>query len=105
MQTSGFTSAPISSLLLFTTLASSLLASITDTKYLFHIQLYPHLFRHLQLWRLLIWQCCYANSSEVLFAVMTMYHLRVVERLWGSRKFAVRRGLFFFWPVVGVGVS
>lgn len=34
-------------------------------------------------------QACYTNSTEVLFAVMTIYHLRVIERLWGSRKFLV----------------
>jgi hypothetical protein len=32
---------------------------------------------------------CYTNSTEVLFAVLAFYNLRVIERLWGSRKFAV----------------
>ncbi|KAL8911570.1 MAG: hypothetical protein Q9171_003284 [Xanthocarpia ochracea] len=71
-------------------MVSSILVSITDTKYLFHIQLVPHLARYRQFWRLLIWQSCYNNSGELLFAVMTLYNLRVIERLWGSRKFAVR---------------
>jgi hypothetical protein len=31
----------------------------------------------------------YTNSTEVLFAVVSFYQLRVIERLWGSRKFAV----------------
>ena len=35
-------------------------------------------------------QATFTNSTEVLFAVLTFYQLRVVERLWGSRKFAVR---------------
>jgi hypothetical protein len=34
-------------------------------------------------------QACYTNSSEVLFATLCFYNLRVLERLWGSRKFAV----------------
>jgi hypothetical protein len=34
-------------------------------------------------------QTCFTNSTEVLFAVIAFYQLRVVERLWGSRKFAV----------------
>ena len=34
-------------------------------------------------------QATFTNSTEVLFAVLTFYQLRVVERLWGSRKFAV----------------
>ena len=33
---------------------------------------------------------CYTNSTELLFATMTLYHLRIIERLWGERKFAVR---------------
>lgn len=35
-------------------------------------------------------QACFTNSTEVLFGVVTLYNLRVIERLWGSRKFAVR---------------
>ncbi|RMZ67640.1 uba domain-containing ucp14 [Pyrenophora seminiperda CCB06] len=36
----------------------------------------------------MVWQATFTNSTEVLFAVLTFYQLRVVERLWGSRKFA-----------------
>ncbi len=90
MLASGFTAASVSKWLFFGTMVSSILVSITDTKYLFHIQLVPHLARYRQFWRLLIWQSCYNNSGELLFAVMTLYNLRVIERLWGSRKFAVR---------------
>lgn len=90
MLASGFTAATVSRWFFFTSIAVSLLVSITDTKYLFHIQLVPHLWRYKQYWRLLVWQSCYNNSSELLFGVMTLYHMRVLERLWGSRKFAVR---------------
>lgn len=34
-------------------------------------------------------QSCYNNSPELLFAAMSLYQLRIIERLWGSRKFAV----------------
>lgn len=34
-------------------------------------------------------QSCYTNSTSLLFAAMSLYHLRIIERLWGSRKFAV----------------
>lgn len=89
MLASGFTAAAVSKYLFFGTIASSILVSITDTKYLFHIQLVPHLWRYKQFWRLLIWQSCYNSSTELLFGIMTLYHLRIIERLWGSRKFAV----------------
>ena len=56
MLSSGFTNAPISKLLLFGTIASSIIVSITDSKYLFYIQVVPHLWQYKQAWRLLIWQ-------------------------------------------------
>jgi hypothetical protein len=89
MLSSGFKDAPVSRSLVFGIVAASLIVSITDTKYYFYIKVEPHLWRYHQLWRILIYQLCYTNSSEVLFAAMTLYNLRVIERLWGSRKFAV----------------
>lgn len=90
MLASGFTGTPVSRVLFFGIIACSLLASITDTKYLFYINVVPHLWRYKQFWRLLAWQTCYTNSTELLFAAMSLYHMRIIERLWGSRKFVVR---------------
>ena len=56
MIASGFTAAPVSQFLFFGVIASSILVSITDTKYLFYIQVIPHLWQYKQAWRLLIWQ-------------------------------------------------
>lgn len=89
MISSGFSNAPVTKLLVVGVVASSFLATLTDTKYYFWIQVRPHLTEYWQFWRLLTWQLCYTNSTEVLFAAMTLYQLRIVERLWGSRKFAV----------------
>ncbi|KAL8828465.1 MAG: hypothetical protein Q9170_006594 [Blastenia crenularia] len=88
MLASGFTAAPVTRYIFFGIIVSSLLVSVTDAKYLFHIQLVPHLWRYKQFWRLLTWQSCYNNSTELLFGTMTLYHLRIIERLWGSRKYA-----------------
>jgi len=96
MLSSGFANAPVSKWLLFGIIALSIAVSITDSKYLFYIQVMPHLWRYKQAWRLLIWQSCYTNSTEVLFAVMTIYYMRTIERLWGSRKFA--SFLFTLYP-------
>lgn len=89
MLASGFTGAPISRLLVFGVVGTAFLASLTDTKVFCWIEIRPHLLDYGQFWRLLTWQFAYTNSAEVLFAAMTFYHLRVIERLWGSRKFAV----------------
>jgi hypothetical protein len=91
MQTSGLTHTPITKLLLIYTIASSILLSILDIKHLASIRISPHLYPYAQLWRLATWQLAgFANSTEALFAAMLVYHLRVVERAWGRRKFAVR---------------
>ncbi|KAM0716433.1 hypothetical protein Q7P37_007878 [Cladosporium fusiforme] len=90
MLASGFTNAPVSKLLVFGIVSTAILATLTDTKYFLWIEVRPHLLDYWQYWRLLTWQLAYTNSAEVLFAAMTFYQLRVIERLWGSRKFAYR---------------
>ncbi len=89
MQGSGFESAPITQLLVIWTVVATILTKITDTKHYFYIQVDPHLWHYHQLWRIFIYQLCYTNSTEVLFAAMSIYNMRVIERLWGSRKYAV----------------
>ena len=89
MLASGFSNAPLTRTLLTGVVVLSVLASITDTKYYLWIAVKPHLQENRQFWRLLTWQLCYTNSVEVLFAAMTLYQLRVIERLWGTRKFGV----------------
>jgi len=56
MLTSGFKNAPVSQVLLFYIVTASILASVTDTKYYFYIQISPHLFPWRQVWRLFTWQ-------------------------------------------------
>ncbi|KAM5442073.1 hypothetical protein MferCBS31731_002902 [Microsporum ferrugineum] len=88
MLSSGFTNAPVTKLALIFIITSSIVASIADVKYLFYIQVNPHIWQYHQLWRFLIWPLCYVNSTEVMQAGVVIYSLRVIERLWGSRKFA-----------------
>ncbi|KAK3115175.1 hypothetical protein LTR53_005724 [Teratosphaeriaceae sp. CCFEE 6253] len=88
MLSSGFKHAPVSKALVVGVVLSALLATLTDTKYSLWLEVRPHLLDYRQFWRLVTWPLCYTNSTEVLFAAMTFYQLRVIERLWGSRKFA-----------------
>ncbi|KAH9864148.1 hypothetical protein J1614_010082 [Plenodomus biglobosus] len=88
MISSGFTNAPVSQFLVFSVVIGALLATVTDTRYYLHIHVVPHIWSYGQFWRFLTWQICFTNSTEVLFGVLTFYQLRVIERLWGSRKFA-----------------
>ncbi|PSR93667.1 hypothetical protein BD289DRAFT_428642 [Coniella lustricola] len=84
----SFTNAPVTRTLVVGLVSSSIAATLFDVKHYFWISVHTHIWSYHQPWRAFIFQLCYTNSSEVLFAVMTLYNLRVVERLWGSRKYA-----------------
>ncbi|KAI1056358.1 hypothetical protein LB507_001949 [Fusarium sp. FIESC RH6] len=83
----SFTNTPVSRLGVVGLVAGSILASVLDVKHYFYILIDTHIWRYRQFWRLLAYQLCYVNSTEVLFAAMSLYNLRIVERMWGSRKF------------------
>ncbi|EEA20325.1 hypothetical protein TMatcc_000311 [Talaromyces marneffei ATCC 18224] len=89
MLSSGFANAIVSKSLVIYIVASSIALSIFDVKHLANILVDVHLWRYGQFSRVFLWQVAgYANSTEVLFAAMLAYHMRVVERIWGSRKLA-----------------
>lgn len=85
----SFTNAPVTRGLVLGLVATSVAASLFDAKHYFYILVDPHILRYHQPWRALTYQLCYTNSSEVLFASMTLYNMRLIERMWGSRKYAV----------------
>lgn len=85
----SFTNAPVTRSLVYGLVGLSIAVSLLDIKHYFYILVDLHLWQFHQTWRALIYQLCYTNSSEVLFAAMTLYNMRAVERMWGSRKFAV----------------
>ncbi|OTB04844.1 hypothetical protein M426DRAFT_57886 [Hypoxylon sp. CI-4A] len=84
----SFTNAPVTRTLVSALVGFSIAASLLDTKHYFYILVDLHIWRFHQSWRAFIYQLCYTNSTEVLFAAMTFYNMRAVERMWGSRKFA-----------------
>jgi hypothetical protein len=56
MISSGFTNAPVSQFLVFSTVIGALIATITDTRYYIHISVVPHIWTYGQFWRFLTWQ-------------------------------------------------
>lgn len=85
----SFANTPVTRSLVLGLVSSSIGASIFDIKHYFYILVDPQILRYRQTWRMLTYQLCYTNSSEVLFAAMALYQMRVVECMWGSRKYAV----------------
>jgi len=88
----SFTNAPVTRVLVLGVAAASIAVSLFDIKHYFYISVGTHLLRYRQPWRALIYQLCYTNSSEVLFSCMALYNLRIIEQMWGSRKYAVSEG-------------
>ncbi|KAI5281505.1 hypothetical protein KEM54_003248 [Ascosphaera aggregata] len=88
MKGSSFLNAPLMKWMMIGVIASSIFVSIADAKYLLPILVVPHLWKYKQFWRLAVWQFGYANSTEVLFAALTIHSMRLIERLWGTRKLA-----------------
>lgn len=86
--TSGFSHAPVSRFLILTTIASSIITSILDIKHHMPIRPTPHLWPYLQLSRILTFQLAYTSSTDLFFSTALLYQFRVLERLWGSRKYA-----------------
>jgi membrane associated rhomboid family serine protease len=71
--------------------AMSFLSGAFARKYYFDVPLVPHLSRDHQLWRLAAHHLAFANSSELLVAVILIYSLSpTLERTFGSHKYAVR---------------
>jgi hypothetical protein len=66
MLSSGFANAPITQLALVFIVVSSIAVSIFDVKYLFYIEVTPHLWGWFQFWRLLVWQVSTHWFSESL---------------------------------------
>lgn len=87
MFASGFANTPVTKSLMLCLVSTSLVASIADIKYLLPVRPTPHLYPNLQVWRLFTWQIAYTASTDLLFASLLLYQFRVLERLWGSRKF------------------
>lgn len=85
----SFTNTPVTRGLVLGLVATSITVSLVDAKHYFYILVDPHILRYHQPWRALLYQLCYTNSAEALFASMMLYNMRVVERMWGSRKYAV----------------
>jgi membrane associated rhomboid family serine protease len=85
--TSGFTHTPTSRALILSHILLSTIASITSSKHLLPLKPTPHLWPYLQFSRLLTYQLASTSAVEVLVTTVLLYQFRVLERVWGSRKY------------------
>ncbi|KIX04104.1 uncharacterized protein Z518_07657 [Rhinocladiella mackenziei CBS 650.93] len=86
--TSGFSNTPVTRFVILACICASILTSILDLRHLVPIKPYPHLWPYQQISRILTFQVAYTSSTELLFAIALLYQFRVLERLWGPRKYA-----------------
>ncbi|KAG2226966.1 hypothetical protein INT45_006373 [Circinella minor] len=85
---SGFYNVPTTKFLILFVGTCSVLASILDLKPIFHLQLSPHVTIHHQFWRFITSHCAFTNSGELFFGLLIIYAMRVIERQYGSAKYA-----------------
>jgi membrane associated rhomboid family serine protease len=85
--TSGFTHTPTTRALILTHILLSTLASITSSKHLLPLKPTPHLWPYLQFSRIFTYQFASTSAVEVLVTTVLLYQFRVLERVWGSRKY------------------
>ncbi|OQU96161.1 hypothetical protein CLAIMM_02278 isoform 2 [Cladophialophora immunda] len=100
--TSGFSHTPVARLLILASVGLSILVSTLSVQYLLPIRPHPHLWPYLQFSRLLTYQTAHTTSTELLFSAVLLYQFRVLERLWGSRKFASFVAVVFWCNVLVV---
>jgi membrane associated rhomboid family serine protease len=67
--------------------ANSVLISMSDWKKAFTLKLNPHLTKYKQYWRIISHNLVFLSSSELLFGALLSYHLRIIERHWGTYKY------------------
>ncbi|ORZ38963.1 hypothetical protein BCR44DRAFT_35317 [Catenaria anguillulae PL171] len=85
----GFYNAPTTQVALYSVGGSTLLASVFKAKQYFPISVTPMLAQKLpQLHRLVTSHLVFGSSSELVFGGLLLYHLRVLERLYGARKYS-----------------
>ncbi|CAB4493650.1 hypothetical protein RhiirA5_357372 [Rhizophagus irregularis] len=89
---SGFHNAPVTKSLLLCIGGCSLVAYLLDSRSLFHLQLMPNLTANHEFWRLITSHSVLTTSGEFFFGSIIIYHLRIIERQFGSSKYAA----FFF---------
>jgi len=85
---SGFTHTPATRAFLTLLVLSSIGASVLSLKPYLPLKITPHLWPYLQLWRIATFQLACTSSTELLFSAAVLYQMRVLERVWGTRKFA-----------------
>ncbi|RGB23841.1 hypothetical protein C1646_633384, partial [Rhizophagus diaphanus] len=87
-----FHNAPVTKSLLLCIGGCSLVAYLLDSRSLFHLQLIPNLTTNHEFWRLITSHSVLTTSGEFFFGSIIIYHLRIIERQFGSSKYAA----FFF---------
>ncbi|KAJ3371014.1 hypothetical protein GGF31_003744 [Allomyces arbusculus] len=84
----GFYNAPLSKFTLTSVAACSVAASVFHLRHWFPLHL-SLVVAGAQVQRLVVSHCAFTSSSELLFGGVLLYYLRGIERLYGTRKFAV----------------
>eukprot|EP00112_Aurelia_sp_Birch-Aquarium-sp1_P017330 Seg4001.2 transcript_id=Seg4001.2/GoldUCD/mRNA.D3Y31 product="Ubiquitin-associated domain-containing protein 2" protein_id=Seg4001.2/GoldUCD/D3Y31 len=85
----GFEHAPLSKFLLIASGAATANFLLIPGQYssLFHLH-WPLVTARQEIWRLITSQLIYDSTAEFIYGSALLYNLRILERQWGTRKFA-----------------
>ena len=89
MSTPGFEGAPVSKALALWLVVATVIVKSIGVEGDIAVDIGTHGERWQWWWRMMAWQMGYATSMETLVGLWAVYGLRVVERVWGSRKMMV----------------
>ncbi|KAJ1912455.1 hypothetical protein H4219_005596 [Mycoemilia scoparia] len=88
MSSSGFSGATVTKTWLLSLTALPIISSIVGLRPYIKLRIVPHITRKFQLWRLFTSATMFSSASDVFTGVLIIYNLRIIERLFGSRKYA-----------------
>lgn len=91
----GFKNVPISKLICITSIILPLFISIFQLKMFLDLSIDPHIVKYFQYFRIFTFQFSVTTESDYLLSIILWIHFKVLERLYGSRKFL--SVIILFW--------
>lgn len=96
----GLAQFPITKFCVIATVAVPLCCSLSNTKYWFLLHNDPFITEYKQYYRFLLFQIGAINESDVALLALLWYHLRQLERAFGSHKYLSLISLCWFYTTV-----
>ncbi|KAJ2659276.1 hypothetical protein IWW48_003613 [Coemansia sp. RSA 1200] len=98
----GLAGAPLTKLWLYVVLLGTMVTTTMNWRHYMRLRVVPYIVRDWQVWRCATSLVSFSTYTELAIGMLVIYQLRVVERVFGTRKYAA---FLFVVGVVGQAVS